>query len=144
MAMATGDGKTYNHITAHHPHHHAIVDAAKEIFREVYWVRYVNWILTSPIILILLSLQGGLNGAGLLVAVSADIMMFLTALVAAFVGRDGRKWAWYTISCIAFLTVVYQIGYRGRRASSNRNAESRKFFAAIATYSLILLLIYPM
>ena len=144
LAMATGDGKTYNHINSHYPHHKAAVDAAKEIFREVYWARYVNWILTSPIILIILSLQGGLNGASMLVAISADIIMFLTALIAAFVGHDGRKWVWYTISCIAFLTVVYQIGYRGRRAASNRNAQSRKFFTSIASYSLIVLLIYPM
>ncbi|KAK2767719.1 hypothetical protein FQN54_003877 [Arachnomyces sp. PD_36] len=142
LAMATGDGRTYNHVHRHH-HHDYIPDTMKLVLREVYWARFVNWILTSPLILIILSLQGGLNGAGMLVAIAADIIMFLTALIASFIGGNGRKWMWYTISCLAYLTVVYQLGYRGRRAVANKNAQTRRFFSTLTSYSLILLLIYP-
>lgn len=143
IAMATGDGRTFNHVYRHH-HHDYVPDTMKLVLREIYWARFVNWILTSPLILIILSLQGGLNGAGMLVAIAADIIMFISAMVASFVGSDGRKWMWFTLSCIAYLTVVYQIGYRGRRAASVKNAQSRRFFSAITSYSLIVLLIYPM
>lgn len=80
----------------------------------------------------------------MLVAIAADITMFLTAMVASFVGGDRRKWVWYTLSCIAYLTLVYQIGYRGRRAAASKNAQSRRFFSAITAYELVVLLIYPM
>lgn len=143
LAMATGDGRTFNHYYHHHGHDH-LPTTVKLVLREIYWARFVNWILTTPLILITLSLQGGLNGAGMLVAIAADISMFLTAMIATFIGGDRRKWLWYTLSCISYLTLVYQIGYRGRRAAQSKNAQSRKFFSVITTYELIVLLIYPM
>jgi bacteriorhodopsin len=141
FAMATGDGIVWVHLN---PHEHWPTAVPRDVFREVYWARYVNWILTTPLVLICLALLAGMSGANLLVAVSADVIMFVTGLTSALVGSHGRRWAWYTISCIAYLTVLYQVGYHGGRAARTKDAQIRRFFSTITTYILILYAGYSM
>ncbi|KAJ9237793.1 hypothetical protein DTO166G5_3356 [Paecilomyces variotii] len=142
LAMATGDGITWSHIQIHESHKH-VPDTKQDVFRQIFWFRYVNWILTSPLILINLALLGGMSGAHLLVAVSADLIMFGTGILASFAGHDGRKWAWFTISAIAYLVVVHQIGFNGGRAAANKDVQTKRFYSSIAGTSLVTLALYP-
>ncbi|WEW59632.1 hypothetical protein PRK78_005111 [Emydomyces testavorans] len=142
FAMATGEGIAYNVVTVRHRHKNA-PDTVDEIFRQVFWVRWLNWGLTFSLILINLAMLSGLNGASLLVSVSANAIMFVTGLISVFGGHGGTRWAWFTISCLSYLTVVYHTGFLGRRATLAKDNQSRAFYASIAGYFLVLLLIYP-
>ena len=107
FGMATGHGVSVHTVQVRHQHDH-VPDTFEEIQREVYWARYVDWSLTTPLLLLDLSLLAGLNGAHILIAVVADIIMILTGLFAAF-GTEGtpQKWGWYTIACAAYLVVIW-------------------------------------
>ncbi|KAK2771435.1 hypothetical protein FQN53_004988 [Emmonsiellopsis sp. PD_33] len=142
FAMATGGGKAYNHVTVHE-HHKKVPDTNQDVFREVYWVRYVNWGLTFPLILIILTLLSGSNGASLLVAVSANLVMVVTGAISAYGGPSGRKWAWYTIACLAYLTIVYQVAMHGRRAAASKDNRTKTLFASLSGFALVVLLVYP-
>jgi bacteriorhodopsin len=102
----------------------------------------VNWGLTHPLLLINLALLAGSNGYSLLVAIAADLIMFTTGLIATF-ARHERRWAWFTITCIAYLTVVYQVLFNGRRAISNKSQQTQRFFATIALTALVVTALYP-
>jgi len=141
-AMASGDGISYNKTVETETHKH-VPDTYQTIFREVYWARYVDWALTTPLLLLDLALLAGLNGASITVAIVADIIMILTGLFAAFSGNDAQKWGWYTIACIAYLTIVYQLALNGRAAAANKDGKTKAFFGAIAGFTLILWTIYP-
>jgi bacteriorhodopsin len=53
-------------------------DGPKElVFRQIYWVRYVGWLITTPLILIDLTVLAGLPGAEILLAVYADLAMII-------------------------------------------------------------------
>lgn len=95
FGMATGMGVSYHHICVREQHEH-VPDTTKDIYRQVYWARYVDWSLTTPLVLLDLCLLAGLNGAYILMAILADVVMILTGLFAAF-GREhnGSKWGWY-------------------------------------------------
>lgn len=144
-AMAVGDGISYNKIVIKHSDLHAPIDTTTVIYREVYWARYVDWSLTTPLLLLDLSLLAGLPGANILVAVVADLIMVLTGLFAAFaVGDDeGPKWGWYAIACIAYLVIVYQLAYNGRGVVKGKDAKTATFFSAIAGFTLVLWTVYP-
>lgn len=71
----------------------------------VYWARYVDWSVTTPLLLLDLALLAGLSGGHIFIAVVADIIMILTGLFAAFGSEDTpQKWGWYAIACIGMFT----------------------------------------
>ncbi|EEP77523.1 opsin 1 protein [Uncinocarpus reesii 1704] len=142
FAMATGEGIGYNLVTIRH-HHDKAPDTVEQVFRQVFWVRWLNWGLSFSLILVNLALLAGLNGASLLISVAANIIMFVTGLISVFGGHGGTRWAWFTISCLSYLTILYHTGFHGRRATLAKDNQTRAFYSSIAGYFLVLLLIYP-
>jgi len=141
LAMATGEGVAYKHSVVHHTHEH-VPDTHQEILRQVFWVRYVNWILTTPLILINIALIGGLTGANLLTTIAADLIMFTAGLTATFAQTESR-WVWYTIVCISFLTVGYQVGVNGGRAVRRGSGQYRALFTSFTGANLLVFTLYP-
>ena len=144
FAMASGDGISMKKVveTEHNKH---VPDTKEVIFREVYWARYVDWSLTTPLLLLDLSLVAGLNGANIIMAIVADLVMILTGLFAAY-GDEGtpQKWGWYAIACIAYLVIVWHLAIHGRAQAMSKGGKVGGFFASIAGFTLILWTAYPM
>ncbi|KAF1958914.1 family A G protein-coupled receptor-like protein [Byssothecium circinans] len=143
FAMATGHGVAVHKVQVRHQHEH-VPDTYGEIHRQVFWARYVDWSLTTPLLLLDLSLLAGLNGAHILIAIVADVIMILTGLFAAF-GSEGtpQKWGWYAIACIAYLVVIWHLAVNGRAQAQAKSQKVSSFFAAIAGYTLIVWTAYP-
>ncbi|CRG83489.1 Opsin-1 [Talaromyces islandicus] len=141
FAMATGDGVVYKHSVAHLPHEH-VPDTHQEVLRQIFWVRYVNWLISTPLLLINIALLGNMNGANLLVAIAADVVMFVAGLAATF-ARHEQRWVWFTIVCISFLTIGYQIGVNGSRSVVRRSQEHRALFGTYVGATLAVLMLYP-
>ena len=141
--MANHDGVSINKILIKEEHKNGPATFT-HVHREVYWARYVDWSLTTPLLLLDLSFLAGLNGASILVAVVADLVMILTGLFAALVPDGSSKWGYYAIACIAYLTVVYQLAYHGRSLATAKDSKTGTFFTAIAGFTLVLWTVYPM
>lgn len=103
----------------------------------------MDWALTTPLLLLDLSFLAGLNGANILVALVADLVMVLTGLFAAYGTSSGQKWGWYAMACVAYLVVVYQLAVPGRRAVLTKDGTTAKLFAAIGGFTLVLWTLYP-
>jgi bacteriorhodopsin len=88
--MATRTGFTIRHIKLREKHDHGLPDTFRHVHREVYWARYVDWLLTTPLLLVDLGLLAGLNGASLFSVIIADIIMILGGLFAAL--SPNRLW----------------------------------------------------
>jgi bacteriorhodopsin len=140
--MAIGDGNALTHIILREVHEHT-PDTVEHVYRQVFWARYVDWSLTTPLLLLDLSFLAGLNGANILVTIVADLVMVLTGLFAAYHNDGAAKWGWYAMGCVAFLVIIYQLVVPGRRAVSTKDAKTSKLFAAIAGYTLIIWTLYP-
>lgn len=143
FAMATGDGVNYNKTVETVSHKHGLPDTQEITYRQVYFARYVDWSVTTPLLLLDLCLLAGLAGANILVAVVADVIMVLTGLFAAYGTSDGQKWGWYAWSCIAYLTIVYQVVFNGRGAAQSKDQKTKAFFAALAGFTFVLWTMYP-
>jgi len=140
FAMATGDGVTFHTVSTKENSSHTIVEITR---RQVYWARYVDWSITTPLLLLDLALLAGLSGYSILVTITADVIMILTGLFASFANSKTQKWGWYAIGCLSYLTVIYQLAYKGRKAVANRDNQTRSFFGAISLFTLILWTVYP-
>lgn len=142
FAMATGDGTSYTHIIERIPAVHA-PDVKTDVFRQIFWARYVDWALTTPLLLLDLAFLAGLNGADIIVAIVADVVMILTGLFAAFGHNKPQKWGWYAMGCVAYIAVVWIVAVGGWKTAAAKNAKTAKFFAAIGGFTLILWTLYP-
>ncbi|KAI4124969.1 MAG: hypothetical protein LQ347_005527 [Umbilicaria vellea] len=142
FAMASGDGISYNHIVLKESHKHT-PDTTQDIYRSVYWARYVDWSITTPLLLLDLAFLAGLSGANILVAVIADLIMILTGLFAAFGNEGAQKWGYYAMACIAYLVIIYQLAVYGRQQAMAKDNKTGTFFTAIAGFTLVLWTIYP-
>lgn len=74
----------------------------------------------------------------------ADVVMILTGLFAALARDEAQGWGWYAFACVAYLTVIYQLAYKGRHAVSTKDNKTKAFFSAISLFTLLLWTIYPM
>jgi len=144
FAMATGHGVTEHKTVLTHHHDHA-PETHTTIYRQVFFARYIDWALTTPLLLLDLSLLAGLNGAHTLMAVVADVIMILTGLFAAF-GSEGtpQKWGWYSMACIAYLVVIWHLAVNGRAQANARSQKVGSFFLAIAGFTVVVWTAYPM
>lgn len=141
-AMATGDGNSYAKFVIKEAHKHT-PDTVEYVYRQVFWARYVDWSLTTPLLLLDLAFLAGMDGASILVAVVADLIMVLTGLFAAFGKTEGQKWGWYAMACAAYLVIVWQLAVAGRRAVASKGNATAKLFTAIGGFTLILWTLYP-
>lgn len=144
FAMAAGHGISYHHVVERESHKH-VPDTKHDIFREVYWARYVDWSLTTPLLLLDLCLLAGISGGHIVITMVADEIMIITGLFAAFGSESTpQKWGWYAIACIAYLVVIWQLAVQGRGMAMNRGGKVGNFFAAIGGFTLIIWTVYPM
>ncbi|MCJ1306454.1 hypothetical protein MMC25_000096 [Agyrium rufum] len=113
------------------------------VLREVYWARYVDWSVTTPLLLLDLSILAGLSGANILVAIVADLIMILTGLFAALTEDEATSWGYYAIACLAYLVIIYQLAVQGRSMAASKDAKTGTFFTAIGGFTLFLWTVYP-
>ncbi|PLB37569.1 opsin family protein [Aspergillus candidus] len=142
LAMATGEGTTFKHDILRHANKH-VPDTHDDIFRQVFYLRYINWFLTEPLLLFNLSLVSGLPGAHLLTAVAGDYVMLASGLLGTFAGHTARRWVWFTISAIGYLVTVYQIGVNGSRAARRKDPQTKRLFGSMAGATLLVRALYP-
>ena len=144
FAMATGHGISFHHVVETEQHKH-VPDTHRDLYREVYWARYVDWSLTTPLLLLDLMLLAGASGASIFMAIVADLIMILTGLFAAFGDEDtAQKWGWYAIACIAYLVILWHLIINGRATAAAKGGKVGSFYAAIGGFTVIIWTIYPM
>ena len=111
---------------------------------QIFFARYVDWVITTPLLLLSLALVASRRAtelAGLVGAlVFADIYMIVTGLVGDLVGGVD-KYIWWFISMVAFLAVLAIIWGPLRKLAENSpygNAYTR-----LAGLLTVLWVVYP-
>jgi bacteriorhodopsin len=143
FAMATGQGVAVNTIR-YKDRNDFVPDIDHVVKRQVFWARYVDWALTTPLLLLDLSFLAGLNGAHITIAVVADLIMILSGLFAAF-GAEGtvQKWGWYTVAFIAYHVKKLHQAVNGRAQAHAKSQQVGSFFVAIAGFTILVWTAYP-
>ena len=115
--------------------------------RVVLFARYVDWSVTTPLLLIALSITalGSLSRRPFLVAglLISDVMMIVTGLFFALSDQATAKWTWYIASCGAFLA-VYSVLMGSLKAEAEASGASRgTVYSRNLSILGVLWLIYP-
>ncbi|CAD6590220.1 MAG: ion channel activity [Tremellales sp. Tagirdzhanova-0007] len=143
LVMSTGLGISYVSI-----HDHTVEAATNHLFREVYYARYIDWLFTTPLLLLSLAFLAGLSPADTVLVISADVFMIVTGLMSTLVparSTDGERsrWLWYGISCAFFLGIWFILLTGGRQAAALRPKKTRGLFNLLGGMTLLLWTAYP-
>ena len=134
FAMAVGQGSVILHTA----------DPSGRLF---YFARYVDWSITTPLLLLPLactavhsrSRRGDLI-AGMLLA---DVMMIVTAFAFGASVTEWVKWTWYLVSCVAFLAVLWAMWVPLRAENASEPAVVQRAYRRDAAVLTGLWLLYP-
>jgi len=139
-AMATKSGTTFVPVGWH-----KIQGIETPVFRQVFWARYVDWALTSPLLLLDLALLAGLSWIDVVSLLIADEAMLITGLFAAVHRgpKSGAKWGWYAFSCLFFIYIFFQLLWKGRKSAQHQHKETSGLYTKLSIYTIILWLFYP-
>lgn len=113
FAMASGIGKTVVHSDPHN----------RSNWREVYYARYIDWALTTPLLILDLTLTAGLPIAESIALIIADEVMIITGLIGALHPSLKFRWGFFAFSCLAFVYVVYGLVGSGRNHAFLRHPK---------------------
>lgn len=116
-----------------------------EIIRQISWVRYVYWTVTTPLIFLCLSLLAGLPWLEIIALFAANVALIFTMAFSAFHRhyKSAAKWGWFIFAAIFLLYIFKEILYTGFKAGRNRHASLYKLYAPLAVYIAILWVLYP-
>lgn len=112
-----------------------------------FYGRYIDWLVTTPLLLLdlaLLALPRGFPGRSAVIAtlLGADIYMILTGFAASFI-RTNYRWAFFAMSCIGFLVVLYTIVMKLTPQAARRGEEARGLYSKLAPMLMGLWICYP-
>lgn len=115
--------------------------------REFLFARYIDWSVTTPALLLALSmtaLHGAHRRAGLVAGLlTADVVMIVTGLFFGLSDDPLAKWTWYITSCVAFLGVYYVLFGQMRKEAQARDDARRSAYNRNLPILSILWLLYP-
>ncbi|ABG04982.1 rhodopsin [Rubrobacter xylanophilus DSM 9941] len=130
LVMATGSGST------------VLPDG-----REFYWARYIDWVITTPLLLLdlcLLALADPRRNVTFIASLIAlDVVMILTGLWAGATVNVAGRAILFIISTAAFIGVLYLLVSRLFAEASRRTPAVAQIFRTLAVLTIVLWICYP-
>jgi bacteriorhodopsin len=122
--------------------------------KEIFFARYIDWILTTPVLLLSLILVGlpavndpekrrqrnGLIGAILF----ADIAMIVTGAIANFSTTAQDQTVWYLASVAWFLVMIWLLFNQVRSEATASSKKNAKTFVALLAFLSLVWVWYPL
>jgi len=104
--------------------------------------RYADWLITTPLILLFLSMLGETGRGSLLRLVVADIALLLLG-GAAVVLSGPIRWAAFAAGVVCFGVLVYELYGRIPRLATFSNEQARTLFITLRNLTIALWALYP-
>jgi len=104
--------------------------------------RYVDWLITTPLILLFLSMLGRTGRGSLLRLVVADIALLALGGIAVAISGPIR-WVAFVAGVVFFGVLVYDLYVRIPRLASFSNERARILFVTLRNLTIALWTLYP-
>jgi bacteriorhodopsin len=121
--------------------------------KEIFFARYIDWILTTPVLLLSLILVGlpavsdpekRRQRNGLIAAILfADIAMIATGAIANFSQTVQDQTVWYLASVAWFLVIIWLLLNQVRGEAKASNTKTAKTYVSLLVFLLLLWVWYP-
>jgi bacteriorhodopsin len=129
LAMATGFGLT------------EVVVGDRTL--DIYWARYADWLVTTPLLLFDLALLAGADRNTIATLVGVDVFMIVTGLVAALTPDPAFRIVWWGISSGALLFLLYVLVGSLTMQARERPGDVGSLFQTLRNLTVALWVLYP-
>lgn len=110
--------------------------------RQIFYVRYIMWFITTPLILLAILLTAALSWPTILFVILLDLVMITCLLVGALV-RTSYKWGYYAFALAAMFGIFYHLLWTGRKHAAPLGPEVKRVYMMISGLTVFLWLLYP-
>lgn len=105
-------------------------------------MRYIDWFVTTPLLLTDLLLTAAMPAPTILFVILADWVMIVTGLVGALVSTS-YKWGFFAFGCAALVYIIYQLVWESRVHANAVSAEAGRAFLYCGSLTALLWILYP-
>jgi sensory rhodopsin len=110
--------------------------------RPTFWVRYLTWFCSTPLLLLDLAFLGGTDLSITGSLIGANAYMIATGFVGAITPKPMNR-IWYLVSCGAFLATLYLLVKPYRLQAEQNYPRSKRVFRKLLTAHVVLWSLYP-
>ncbi|MGH3149050.1 MAG: bacteriorhodopsin [Rubrobacter sp.] len=115
--------------------------------RIFYWGRYLDWVITTPLLLLdlaLLALASWRRNVNLIIVlIVLDVFMILTGLQAGSSLTAFGKGFWFVVSTAAMIVLLYLVYTRLFAEAASRGGAVQGVFRTLALLTIVLWALYP-
>ncbi|KAH7078591.1 putative opsin-like protein [Paraphoma chrysanthemicola] len=112
------------------------------VYRSIFYVRYIDWFITTPLLLLDLLLTAGLPWPTIFFIIMVDEIMIVTGLVGALV-TSVYKWGYFTFGCFALGYIVYHLVWESRLHAKSLGRDIERAFVMCGSLTAFLWILYP-
>lgn len=114
--------------------------------RTVYFARYLDWLFTTPLLLVALALTAMYytkkNIPIILTLVFLDVIMILSGLIASL-SENPLNYVWYSIGTVALLIIFYIVWVPLKNIAKESNERLYHHYRNVALYLSLFWIGYP-
>ncbi|KAF2969226.1 hypothetical protein GQX73_g4336 [Xylaria multiplex] len=110
--------------------------------REIFYARYIDWAITTPLLLLELLLTAGVPTPTILATLLADVLMIVCGLIGALT-QTRYKWGFWTFGMAALFFIAYELLFDARRHANTLGGDPKKTFWMCSVWLLLLWFLYP-
>ncbi|KAK7693474.1 hypothetical protein QCA50_003042 [Cerrena zonata] len=110
--------------------------------RQIWFVRYIQWFITFPLLLLQLLLLTGFVASDILTVMFMGIVFVVSGLVGSLV-PSSYKWGYYTFGLLALFYIWYALLFRAPRTTFAADGFLRGGYMRLAGWLSFVLALYP-
>lgn len=110
--------------------------------RQIFYVRYIDWFITTPLLLTDLLLTAGMPMPTIIYTILVNEIMVVTGLIGALV-KSQYKWGFFAFGCAAFLFVAWTVVFEGRSYARIISNDVHRTYTLCGVWTIFLWFLYP-
>ncbi|KAJ3080630.1 hypothetical protein HK102_002926, partial [Quaeritorhiza haematococci] len=104
--------------------------------------RYIDWVFTTPLLLVDLGLVAGLPIDRIVSIAFLDVLMVVTGLFGSL-DSTSTKWGWFAMGCIFFLPIVYTLTVEAYEVAVRKSSVHKDVYSTLSVLTIVLWTAYP-
>jgi bacteriorhodopsin len=110
--------------------------------RVFHYARYVDWLVTTPLLLLDLGALAGISTEDQIMLVFLDVLMVLAGMAAGLSFGPSSLWMW-VLGCVFFLPIVYDLVFTFRTQAKKVGDSVAVCYDKLVVITVVLWTAYP-